>query len=88
MHGRKDGSGKLHNVDGSFYDGNWTNGMKCGKGVNYYSNGDRYQGDWFHNKRHGRGRYEFKKTGKGTKLTGLFSVLNSPERAVLLSWYF
>ncbi len=43
--------------DGSYYNGEWTEGEKNGNGIYHLANGDIYEGKWSHNKRNGFGKY-------------------------------
>ena len=52
-----EGKGIMFFPDGSYYIGDFENGLKNGKGIYYYENGKiQYEGDWFENKREGEGK--------------------------------
>ena len=53
------GVGLIKYVDGSFYNGNFLNGMKNGFGKFQFNDGESYTGMWFQNKRNGKARYEW-----------------------------
>lgn len=39
--------------DGTYYNGEWADGMKHGNGIQLMKNGDIYEGKFHENKRHG-----------------------------------
>ena len=53
------GVGSYWGSDGSFYTGNWANGLKHGLGRKLYPNGDSYEGFWAHGSAEGTGRYKW-----------------------------
>lgn len=55
------GTGKYEFPDGSFYDGDWEEGLFHGQGTfAWKSSGDRYTGSFRRGQMHGHGRYEFR----------------------------
>lgn len=55
--GRKDGQGMQTWVDGSLYEGYWTNDKANGRGRLIHADGDVYDGQWKDDKAHGIGSY-------------------------------
>ena len=43
--------------DGSYYEGNFKDGLRHGKGKVTWTNGDLYMGNWKRGFRHGKGKY-------------------------------
>jgi hypothetical protein len=48
-------TGRYTYRDGSYYEGEFLNGLPQGDGICYYSNGDRYEGGWENNAPEGEG---------------------------------
>ncbi|WP_235298064.1 caspase family protein [Portibacter marinus] len=53
------GTGRYTYRDGSYYEGQFVNGLPQGQGICYYSNGDRYEGGWKNNAPEGEGVMHF-----------------------------
>ena len=51
------GKGRLVWLDGSLYEGQWTNGQSHGIGRLIHADGDIYVGEWRNNKANGQGKY-------------------------------
>lgn len=47
--------GRYTYLDGSYFEGDFKNGLPEGNGICYYANGDRYEGGWKNNAPHGEG---------------------------------
>lgn len=47
--------GKYYAIDGSKYEGYWSDNKRSGKGTFYYADANKYRGEWKDDKRHGRG---------------------------------
>ena len=55
--------------DGSYYLGEFKNGMRNGQGTFIYQDGSRYEGEWKNDMRHGKGKFYFSNdTKQGHKL--------------------
>ncbi len=54
------------NPDGSYYEGQFINGMKNGKGKYEWQNGEVYDGQWENNLKHGSGLWQ----GEGSSYIG------------------
>ena len=50
-----DSSGRYTYKDGSYYEGQFLNGLPQGDGICFYANGDRYEGGWKNNAPDGEG---------------------------------
>ena len=82
------GFGKLTQLDGEIFIGQWKNGKINGKGVRYHSNGDVYSGDYVNSIRDGIGKMYFsmeihmKIIGKNGKL--MEKVISSLEMEIYM----
>ena len=73
------GYGSFSWASGSFYRGDWVNGLQDGFGNYEYDNGDAYSGDFKKGKKEGKGTYIWK---NGDKYVGEFDndVINGHGR--------
>ena len=60
--GVKHGKGKLIYIDGTCYEGNFTNGKREGYGQQRYKDGSVYTGEWKNDMRSGEGEIRFTDT--------------------------
>jgi hypothetical protein len=63
------GSGRYSELDGIYYQGNYSHGSKHGYGEEHWINGTIYLGNYIHDKKHGYGKitYQLNKSGRGKK---------------------
>lgn len=69
------GKGQATMMDGSYYDGDWENGLRHGFGTETKRNGDVYKGEWSQGMKHGKGQLQRK---MGETITGTFEY-NKPS---------
>lgn len=87
-----DGKGKATFTDGSYYEGDWTDGEMNGKGDFYWPDGSYYIGEYQNGRKHGVGEFKFpsgkiykgqwadgKQNGKGKLTDKDWSILKDGE---------
>ena len=77
------GKGKMTQLDGSYYVGEWKNGKRHGKGITVYSNGNRYIGTWVDNIR----TFGTLTYANGNIYKGQFGLLFEPTKQYPLPLY-
>ena len=84
---QRHGSGCFKRVNGTVYDGQWTNDFMNGNGKMTYPNGDEYTGTWHQNKVGMSIFLLIEKTYSCMSLTFRISTLNDVLRIyIIASW--
>lgn len=59
MNDKQNGRGIEIWSDGSYYHGNFSDGVKQGYGVYFWADGSKYSGEWQHDEMSGKGTFQW-----------------------------